>query len=80
MGDFFTKKKLFKKGKFFGQIYGKEGVLHGGTNDQIMLRESIANGFSSNMSTVNLKILGNLKVNTRNRGLNLKCTFCTLCL
>ena len=65
MGDFFTKKKLFKKGKFFGQIYGKEGVLHGGTNDQIMLRESIANGFSSNMSTVNLNIFGNVKVNTK---------------
>ena len=41
----FLQKKLFKKGNFFGQIYGKEGVLHGGTNDQIMLRESIANGF-----------------------------------
>ena len=66
--------------KVWGTFYGKEGVLHGGTNDQIMLRESIANGFSSNISTVNLKILGNLKVNTRNRGLNLKCTFCTLCL
>ena len=56
-GDFFLNKALHGGTKFFEEVY--RGMFNTGTNDQINEGEgskSFTNPFSSNLSTVNLKI------------------------
>ena len=82
-GTFFKKKSFAWRTNFFGQIFW--GMFYIGTNDQIM--QEWLRGFKGRVKLICPFIDPDLgywyiiwKVNTTSRGLNLKNTFCTLCL
>ena len=85
-GNFFHKKALHGGTNFFWQIFG--GIFYMGTNDQIMQGGSYwLKGLNVWFKLVFPIIYLDLcnwyiiwKVSTTNRGLNLKNTFCALCL
>ena len=85
-GECFRKKALLGRIHFLGQIYGR--MFYMGTNDQIMQGGKLMVKRFQRSSQVSFPLIDPdlgywyiiWKVNTTNRGLNLKNTFCTLCL
>ena len=84
--NLFHKKALHGRTNFFGKIFGE--MFYMGTNDQIMQGGSWwLSGFKARIKLFFSLIDADLgywciiwKVNTTDRGLNLKNTCCTLCL
>ena len=86
-GETFCREKALHGGaNFFGKIYG--GMFYMGTNDQIMQGGKLMVLRFQRLSQVSFSLIDPdlsywyiiWKVNTTNRGLSLKNTFCTLCL
>ena len=85
-GECFRKKALLGRIHFLGQIYGR--MFYMGTNDQIMQGGKLMVKRFQRSSQVSFPLIDPdlgywyiiWKVNTTNRGLNLKNTFCAICL
>ena len=86
-GETFCRQKaLHGRANFFGQIYG--GMFYIGTNDQIMQGGKLMVQRFQRLSQVSFSLIDPdlsywyiiWKINTTNRGLSLKNTFCTLSL